>query len=56
MEIEKYSVTELSSSEKKLLNGGWPQLIITLFIPNVERIQGFIDGLREGYQQCTQEL
>lgn len=56
MEIEEFSVTELTLSEKKVLNGGWPQLIITLFIPNVERIQGFLNGLREGYEQSTQEL
>jgi hypothetical protein len=47
------NLCELNAQELKEINGGFPLLVIRLFIPTPQTIIGFIEGLREGYERTT---
>ena len=50
-----YGLIELSENELKEQNGGvFSMLLIRLFVPTLEGVFGFRDGLRDGYSRATQ--
>jgi hypothetical protein len=56
METNELFVKELSVTELRDVTGGsFPMLIIKALIPTYERIKGFIDGFRQGYERATEE-
>jgi hypothetical protein len=53
---KNYGLTDLNENELKELNGGaFPMLIIKAFIPRIDRIIDFFEGLNEGYTRATAE-
>ena len=49
-----YGLVDLTEKELKERNGGFfPVLLIRMFVPTIEGIFGFINGLREGYVRTT---
>ena len=52
MEKNDNCILELSLAEQKEISGGL-MLIIKIFMPTVNGIIGFFDGLKEGYERGT---
>ena len=53
---ENCGLTELTAVElKEIAGGAFPMLIIRMFIPSIEGILGFRDGLVDGYIRTTPE-
>jgi hypothetical protein len=50
-----YGLIDLTDNELKEQNGGFPILLIRLFVPTIEGILGFSSGLKEGYIRSTKE-
>jgi len=50
-----FFLIELSETELHSINGGsFPMLLIRLFVPTIEGILSFKEGLRDGYDRTTQ--
>jgi hypothetical protein len=49
-----YDLTDLTENELKERSGGFfPVLLIKIFVPTIDGILGFRDGLREGFIRTT---
>ena len=51
---KNYDLIDLTENELKERSGGFfPMLLIRMFVPTIEGILGFMEGLREGYIRTT---
>ena len=50
---KNYGLIDLCENELKEFNGGMRMLVISFFLPNFDRYQNFMNGLREGYAHTT---
>jgi hypothetical protein len=53
---DNIGLIDLTEVELRENNGGFIRmLVISAFLPSIERLKGFIEGLREGYVKSTAE-
>ena len=50
---KNYGLIDLCENELKEISGGMRMLVISFFLPNFDRFQNFMNGLREGYEHTT---